>query len=772
MAAERGSRCSTMKLFLIFFLSSFLHDDSVSATGFIDTSINIIPRPVSIQHYEGVFHFSNNTKIFAADSSSVKDAIAFNELLKKDFGFELSITNKNSDTNCVELQTSSQNNFKTDEYHLAVSGNHIFIEGKDAGVFYGLISLLQLPVRDYDSTLYIPCVSFEDYPRFSWRGMHLDVSRHFFPKEFIERYIDYLARYKFNTFHWHLTDDQGWRIEIKKYPLLTQIGAWRSGSMIGVYRDQKFDSVRYGGYYTQDDVREIVAYARERHVTIVPEIEMPAHCLAALASYPQFSCTGGPFEVGKAWGGYDDIFCPKEETFSFLKDVLSEVCDLFPGKYIHIGGDEVSKTRWKECAMCQQLIQQLDLKDEEGLQSYFINRIDSFLTSKGKQLVGWDEILEGGLSPSAVVMSWRGTDGGIAAAKQNHDVVMSPGTPCYFDHYQSSNLNEPLAIGGYNPVEAVYAYEPVPAALDSQQAKHILGAQGNVWTEYISTTSQVEYMVFPRMCALAEVDWTQPNEKSFDDFVRRLLVHFQYFDTQHINYSKALYDVKMNLSPSRSHDGILLSLIAMQKNVSVHYSLDGTEATSSSWQFHDFILIKNSCQLHANAFMNGHSAGRELTANFQFNKATGKNIMLDPQPSEKYNHGGAFTLVDGLTGFLPWRGSDWLGFSGTNLNAVIDLQKKTSFTSVTVDVLDAKESWIHIPKSISVFVSNDGKNFRLLKTADTTFIQQSQRAVKIDFKKTSARYIKVVAENAGKIPDGFPGAEKDAWLFVDEISVE
>ena len=370
--------------------------------------------------------------------------------------------------------------------------------------------------------------------------MHLDVCRHFFTKQEVKKYLDHLARYKMNTFHWHLTDDQGWRIEIKKYPLLTSKGSWRNGSMIGKYDDQKFDSVRYGGFYTQNDIREIVKYATDRHIRIVPEIEMPGHALAALAAYPQYSCTGGPFDVGKAWGVFDDVFCAgNDSTFSFLQSILDEVTSLFPSEYIHIGGDECPKTRWKECPKCRQRMQTMQLKDEHELQSYFVQRIEKYLNSKGRKIIGWDEILEGGLAPNAAVMSWRGTEGGIAAARQQHAVVMTPGKPCYFDHYQyPKKEKEPLSIGGLNTLRMVYDYSPLPDSLNDEQKKYILGAQGNMWTEYMTNFSHVEYMALPRMAAMAEVLWSGEKKGSYANFLSRLKKHIIILDKTGSNYCK------------------------------------------------------------------------------------------------------------------------------------------------------------------------------------------------------------------------------------------
>ena len=395
-----------------------------------------------------------------------------------------------------------------EEYALKVSPGKIVVAGGSAAaVFYGLQTLIQAEAGQKS----LPGMTVRDQPAFAYRGMHLDVCRHFFDVSFVKRYLDLMAEHKMNRFHWHLTEDQGWRIEIKRYPLLTEVGAWREASQIGPYGDQRFDSTRYGGFYTQDEVREIVAYAAARHITVVPEIELPGHARAALAAYPQLSCRGAELPVATGWGVFDDVYCAGDDrVFTFLEDVLDEVLALFPSEYIHIGGDECPKARWHDCAKCQKRIETEGLADEHALQSYFIRRIEAYLNERGRQIIGWDEILEGGLAPNATVMSWRGEAGGIAAAKSGHDAIMTPGTPCYWDHYQSKDSGEPHAIGGFNPVESVFLYNPVPAELSAEEAKHILGAQANLWTEYILTPEQAEYMILPRQFALAEVLWTGP----------------------------------------------------------------------------------------------------------------------------------------------------------------------------------------------------------------------------------------------------------------------
>jgi hexosaminidase len=428
----------------------------------------------------------------------------------------------------------------------------------------------------------VPAVTVSDRPRFRYRGMHLDVGRHLFPVAFIKRYIDLLSRYKLNAFHWHLTDDQGWRIEIRKYPLLTQVGAWRRETVKEPNLDPYAgDGIPYGGFYTQAEVRDVVEYARRRHVTVIPEIEMPGHSQAALAAYPELACSPGPFEVRTTWGVDEDVHCPTERTFAFLEDVLTEVLALFPSPYVHIGGDEVPKTRWKESAEAQAVIRREGLKDEHELQSWFIRRIERFLLAQGRRLIGWDEILEGGLAPEATVMSWRGTAGGIAAAQQGHDAIMTPGSHLYFDHYQGDPAFEPLAIGGFTPLDKVYAYEPVPDTLTADEARHILGAQANVWTEYLKTPAQVEYMALPRMLALAEVVWSPRETRDWADFARRLPAELAALDRMGVNYRvphvEGLETDRLTLA-----DQVTVSLRTIRPDAAIRYTTNGSLPDASS----------------------------------------------------------------------------------------------------------------------------------------------------------------------------------------------
>lgn len=439
----------------------------------------------------------------------------------------------------AQITLSKNEKLPINSYRIQIINNKIELSAaNEQGMFYALQTLVQL----INST---PNLEFKngviyDEPALKWRGMHLDVSRHFFTVSEVKKYLDYMALYKLNVFHWHLTDDQGWRIEIKRFPKLTEVGAWRNGSMVGRYSDHKFDSLKYGGYYTQNDIREVVAYAKKLHITVVPEIEMPGHALAALSGYPQYSCNGTQLQVSQMWGVFDDVFCAgNDSTFTFLQQILDEVISLFPSEYVHIGGDECPKTRWKTCPKCQARIKAEGLKDEHELQSYFIQRMEKYLNSKGKKIIGWDEILEGGLAPNAAVMSWRGLEGGIAAAQQQHFAVMTPGKPCYFDHYQNPETEkEPIAIGGLNTLKDVYNYQPIPNDIKSEYRKYILGAQANVWSEYMTSFSQVEYMALPRMAALAEAVWSKTPQKNYDDFVVRLTQQVTLLDQMKVNYCK------------------------------------------------------------------------------------------------------------------------------------------------------------------------------------------------------------------------------------------
>jgi hexosaminidase len=466
-----------------------------------------------------------------------------------------------------------------ESYRLDVTPRGATIQaGDSAGAFYGLQTLRQL----VEAGPRVRAIHVEDAPRFRYRGMHLDVARHFMPVEFVKRYIDLMSRHKLNTFHWHLTDDQGWRIEIRKYPRLTEVGGCRRETMVAKnFTPYVGDGTPHCGFYTQDEVRDVVAWARRRHVTIIPEIEMPGHAKAALTAYPALACTPGPFEVRTTWGVDEDIFCPSEETFAFIDDVLAEVTQLFPGPYVHIGGDEVPKKRWRESALAQDVMRRESLASPEALQSWFIRRVERMLVARGKRLIGWDEILEGGLAPEATVMSWRGTAGGIAAAREGHDVIMSPGSHLYFDAYQGDPKTEPLAIGGFLPLSRVYEFEPIPDSLTPAQASHILGAQANLWSEYLTTPAAVEYMAWPRALALAEVGWSPRGTRSWTSFSARLPHALESLDRLGVGYRlpdvSGLDGDRLTLSSS-----VRVALGTLVPGGTIRYETDGSDPTAQS----------------------------------------------------------------------------------------------------------------------------------------------------------------------------------------------
>lgn len=730
----------------------------------------LIPKPVSRVVHDGTFVITTKTRIIAESKELLSDAETFNSFLQEVFGFELRVSRSERDKNAILLL--KDDSFSKEQYKLLITADRIEISGNGAGIWYGLMTLLQMMPADGAGTFRVPMGEIRDNPRYPWRGMHLDVCRHFFPVGFIKRYIDYLSMYKMNTFHWHLTEDQGWRIEIKKYPKLTEVGAWRNGSMIGPYSQQQFDSVRYGGFYTQDQIRDVVAYAAKRHVTIVPEIEMPGHSTAALAAYPWLSCTGRPFDVGMAWGVYEDVYCTKDSTFDFLENVLAEVVELFPGKYIHIGGDESPKTRWKECPQCQTVIRREGLKDEHELQSYFISRIEKFLNSKGKQIIGWDEILEGGLAPNAAVMSWRGVEGGIAAAKEKHNVVMTPDSHCYFDYYQGTPAYEPLAIGGYTPVEKVYSYEPTPDTLTADEQHYVLGAQGNVWTEYMTTTQQVEYMALPRMAALAEVVWTPKEARNYQEFRSRLLRHFNVLDRLGTNYSKAIYEIKLTVMPGVGGNVVAVALSSAFDSTGIRYTTDGSDPTVASSGYTGPISLTRSCELKISYFANGVSTGRVISQKFEFSKSTGKSVTLVVPADPRYPGNGPFTLVDGIRGDTTRFGQNWLAWQGPDMEAVIDLGKVEEISRVRMGIINAEASWIYPPESVAVLISQDGGDFTQIKEINAESILRQGQSLRIDLGTHHARYVKVIARNAGAIPEGKPGEGSNSWVFVDEILID
>jgi hexosaminidase len=745
-------------------------------------NIAIIPKPQSLQIGKSKFTINDKTKIVvpsnAKESIPVAEQLALRIKILKTFSPEIvnNVTN-----NSIVFQTNK--GLSNEAYELTVKPTSIIIEASSAvGHFYGLQTLFQLlPSEIFGASqkqnleLSVPECIIKDAPRFGYRGVMLDVGRHFFSVDFIKKFIDILAMHKLNNLHWHLTEDQGWRIEIKKYPKLTEIGSIRKETMLGHYRDQKFDGKPYGGFYTQDQIREIVAYSQTKFVNIVPEIEMPGHALAAIAAYPELGCTGEQYEVGTKWGVEERVYCPSEKTFSFLEDVLTEVIDLFPSPYIHIGGDECPKEMWKKSSFCQDLIKKENLKDEHGLQSYFIQRIDKFVTSKGRKIIGWDEILEGGLSPNATVMSWRGEEGGIEAAKQKHDVIMTPNNYLYLDYYQSDPANEPIAIGGFLPLDKTYSYEPLSSELSEDEAKYIKGVQANLWTEYIATPEYAEYMLLPRAIALAEIAWTKDKTKNYQDFSNRLIPHFERLDFAAINYSKAFYDV--NFKTEKNSLGLpVLAISGVDSKYMIRYTLDGTLPNEKSLLYNpkDKIKINGDQTISAATFTKeGKKIGNVNTKSFLISKSTGKNYKLS-NPPKKYFGGEDFALTNGIRGDI-YKNDPWVGFAGTDFEITIDLAQKTNFSSVSLAFLSAYSSWILPAQDVEIWISDDDKNYKSIKKLPLgkspkveSFVQQ----LNISVDNQNARYVKIKALNFGNLPAGHPGEGKPSWLFVDEISIK
>ncbi|SDM27413.1 family 20 glycosylhydrolase [Chryseobacterium taihuense] len=752
-----------MQRFLILFSILF------SGALFSQTKLNLIPYPQDLKIIKGTSEIPNQILIREMNNSFLQSEVkVLNTFFKNNATRFLTSDHGVPKYSFVTVEKVNLSEIKEDGYFLEINDKKILIKySSKKGKFYAFQTLIQL-INQFSDKKEIPNLQINDLPKFAWRGMHLDVSRHFFTVEEVKQYIDYLAMYKLNTFHWHLTDDQGWRIEIKKYPKLTQIGSKRKQSMIGAYVDNTFDGKPYGPYfYTQEQIKEVVNYATERHITVVPEIEMPGHALAALSAYPELACTKGPFEPATKWGVFDDVFCPKDETFTFLENVLNEVMTLFPSQYIHIGGDECPKTRWKECAHCQELIRKNNLKDEHGLQSYFIQRIEKHVNSKGRKIIGWDEILEGGLAPNAAVMSWTGVSGGIEAAKSNHFAVMTPGSYCYFDHYQGDPATEPNAFGGFTPLDKVYSYNPIPTELNAEQAKYILGVQANLWTEYILDFKQVEYMIFPRLMALSEVAWGTSDPPNYKEFENRVVEHFKGLDKMNVNYAKSIYNISGKATAANK--GVFYELSTSQNPNGIRYTLNGTDPAANSQRYETPIPVSKSLMVKSAYFENEKLKSAISSQSFFVSKTTGKSIILEEQPGENYSFGGAFTLVDGIIGNQRQLGKTWLGFQGKDVVATIDFGEKTPFSEVYFNTLDNRGSWIHFAKSAQIFVSDDGTDFNMIKEIGKEEILSAKGKIKIKVGNQNSKYLKIKIENAGIIPAGNPGADSKAWLFVDEI---
>jgi hexosaminidase len=750
---------------------------------------SVIPQPVQMTTLKGVFSLSRSA-IIKYNGSDYAGGVAnyLAELLRPATGFTLKA--EEGAGGAINLVIDTTLAWQPEEYLLIVDKKSVTLTGcTPAGLSRGVQTLRQLlPAAIENSSVVknikwtIPCVTVRDYPRFAWRGMHLDVSRHFFDVSFIKRYIDILAMHKMNVFHWHLVDDQGWRIEIKKYPLLTEVGALRvdreDKPWSSRQAQQPGENATYGGFYTQEEIREVVAYAAERHINVVPEIEMPAHVGSAMAAYPQYSCTGGPFTVppGGVWP-ITDIYCAgKEETFSFLEDVLTEVMELFPSPYIHIGGDEANKTEWKKCPLCQARIHKEGLKDEAELQSWFVKRIEAFISSKGRHLIGWDEILEGGLAPGAAVMSWQGFEGGVAAAKSGHNAVMTPVSHCYFNVYQGDPATEPESFRGLLTLKKVYSFEPIPPELTPEESKFIIGAQGCLWTEYVSDGKTAEYMVLPRLTALSEVVWSAPETRSWEGFSTRLARMMEHFDAAGWSYSKGSFRVDMTASFNEESNNITLEMRTEQTSPEIRYTTDGSDPDSSSAVYESPLPLKASATVRAAIFTGGKISGKISEKKVTIHKATGKPVKYNLPFSDKYKALGDKTLVNGIMGSGAFDDGQWQGFDGTDLDIVIDLGSVTPLTKVSTRFKAATGSWIFLPRWVEISLSEDGNTFSAPHRIETTLTTEDQGNETVDYFTTfpegKARLVRVVAGSQGICPPWHPGAGGKAWMFCDEVVID
>lgn len=604
---------------IIFILLGFTYGSCAQTNNISNKTISIIPQPYSVTSTSERFRLTPQTKIFIDTNNPELQKIAemFVAQLKSTTSISLSIVPKNkaSIVNGIYFtMKNSPDSLEKEGYQLTVANNNIILRAnKGNGIFYGMQTLLQLlPVNKKDltgSVFYLQGANIIDKPRFEWRGLMLDVGRFYYSMEFLKKYIDYIAMHKMNTFHWHLVEDHGWRLEIKKYPRLTSIGAWREANQ---FDRTQVDQTAKGGYYTQEQAKELVAYAASKYVNIVPEIEMPGHVHSALVAYPELSCTGGPFKMLTRWGIQDDIYCAgNEKTFEFIENVLEEVIAIFPSPVIHIGGDEAPKKRWKACPKCQQRIKENGLKDEHELQSYFIKRIENFLLARNKSIIGWDEILEGGLAPNASVMSWRGVKGGIEAAKQHHNVIMTPNNYFYLDYYQGKPYQEPLSMGSeLVTLEKVYSFEPVGKELTPEEGKFIKGVQGNVWSEYIHSREKVEYMAFPRAAAVAEIGWSSPHSRNWEDFKRRMEYQYARYDLAGIIYAKSAYNVWQTAKIDSVAKTALISFKTDSYNPEIRFTLDGNEPTQNSELYTKPFKVKIPILIKSSTFKNGKRIGK------------------------------------------------------------------------------------------------------------------------------------------------------------------
>ncbi len=754
-----------------------------------DRNLSIVPYPDEVSVKRGTFDVAGAGIHYSAafDEASKNIILGFAQQLSLVTGRESQIDSKEADRGFVFLLDTT---IPEEAYKLDVSRKAAVVRASSLrGVNYAVQTIKQmLPVEVFgteaaaDRDWVLKCVEIDDEPRFGYRGMHLDEARHFFGMDEVKRYLDIMEVHKLNKFHWHLTDDQGWRIEIKKYPELTEKGAVRKETLVGHAYDpgSYYDGTPYGEgcWYTQDQIREIVAYAASKGIDIIPEIDLPGHMVAALATYPELGCTGGPYEVRTTWGVAREVLCAgNEKTMKFLEDVLAEVSELFPYEYIHIGGDECPKTSWENCPECQAKIKDLGLKDdgefkaEHYLQSYVMERMAGFLEGRGKKIVGWDEILEGTIGKNATIMSWRGTAGGLKAAELGNDAIMTPNSFFYLDYYQSPDKeNEPLAIGHCLSVEKCYSYEPLAEGMSDEEKAHIIGVQANMWTEYIATPEHLEYMLLPRLAALSEVQWCQPENKDMDRFLDNAAVLCGIYDVMGYNYATHIFDVKGSVEVDRGRNCSVVTLEAYGK---IRYTLDGSEPTFESAVYTEPLEIRESCVLKARAERDGELT-RLYEKSFDFHKASLRPVQVLTAPHENYSFNCPDQLVDGLRSRSGFHSGDFVGWRKTPFEAVIEMDG-TSYSTVTVSTMFDKTGFVLNPTYIVVYTSEDGKEYAEAARLDIPVAGGDEkdgcREYSVSFPETSARYLKITAGSVKGMPEWSPRKGRAVYLFIDEVIV-
>lgn len=770
-----------MKRILFLFICPLL---AVACNKRVVADYNVIPQVQNLSVKDGdVYVFDSSRKLVYDNQDSRRSLELFAQDLEELVGIRPSVAEGTSDDAKGNVYfTLGLQDGRKEAYSINVSSDGILVRAvAPEGIYRATRTLLKSVGTEKTSSVEFPSAEVSDWPRFGYRGLMLDVSRHFSDVEMVKRTIDMLALHQLNIFHWHLTDDQGWRIEIKSHPELTEVGAWRDDTVVGRYlggTDYPTDGKRHGGFYTQEQIREIVAYAKERYIEIIPEIDLPGHTSAVLAAYPQLGCEDKEYKVANRWGVIRDVLCAgNPASLDLFKDIMDEVCELFPGKYIHLGGDECVKERWKACPKCQRKIRELGLKDvgryskEDYLQSWFMGEVASFVQSKGKRVIGWDEILEGVPMDDSVIMSWRGTEGGITAARMGHDVVMTPTSDMYFDQSQTlaSQLEE-IPVGGYINVMKVYSYEPLPASLTPEQQKHILGCQANVWCEYMPEERIRQYQILPRLAALSEVQWTMPERKNYKDFLKRLPKMLSIYDHYGYNYAKHIFDVACSYSVNVEKGSLEVSLSTLG-NDPIYYTLDGTSPQTKKAMLYDDtpIVISSPSELKVSVLRNGKFTKEETLFKLDCNKATFKKVNISTTLNIMQAHLPHEILTDGIIGSLRCDDYRWMSCTG-RMSLVLDLGKSESFSRIGWVALNSKSENILVPQNVKIQISEDGKQYCTILDIEKNHeikAEQSVECISEEVGAQTARYIKMDFDSYK-----YPDKTSPSWVFLSELIVE